>query len=87
MKVLAFSETAQTELMRLCDGGSVSMQGSLSAEIYQPAGRDAFSDVFRRCDFAVAPSQAGEGHDVEIIRCYPKCESCYYEAACVPKMR
>jgi single-stranded DNA-binding protein len=41
VKVLAFSETAQTELMRLCDGDAVSLQGSLSAEIYQPAGRDA----------------------------------------------
>jgi hypothetical protein len=32
-------------------------------------------------------TKAGEEHDVEIIRCYPKCESCYYEAVCVPKMR
>ena len=29
-------------------------------------------------------TKAGEGHNVEIIRCYPKC---YYEAVCVPKMR
>ena len=31
-------------------------------------------------------TKAGEGHDVEIIRHYPKNESPYYEAVCVPKM-
>ena len=31
-------------------------------------------------------TKAGEGHDVEIIRNYPKNESPYYEAVCVPKM-
>jgi hypothetical protein len=32
-------------------------------------------------------TKAGEGHDVEIIRYYPKYESPYYEAVSVPKMR
>ena len=32
-------------------------------------------------------TKAGEGHDVEIIRHYPKYESSYYEAVSVPKMR
>src|ERR1700720_841394 len=32
-------------------------------------------------------TKAGEGHDVEIIRYYPKYESSYYEAVSVPKMR
>jgi hypothetical protein len=32
-------------------------------------------------------TKAGEGHDVEIIRYYPKDESSYYEAVSVPKMR
>jgi hypothetical protein len=32
-------------------------------------------------------TKAGEGHDVEIIRYYPKSESSYYEAVFVPKMR
>ena len=61
VKVLAFSETAQTELMRLCDGDAVSFAGqSLGGNL--PAGRQRrqnFSDVFRRWDFAVAPSTKG----------------------------
>ena len=32
-------------------------------------------------------TKAGEGHDVEIIRYYPKDESPYYGAVSVPKMR
>ena len=31
-------------------------------------------------------TKAGEGHDVEIIRYYPKNKSPYYEAVSVPKM-
>jgi hypothetical protein len=30
-------------------------------------------------------TKAGEAHDLEIIRYYPKYESPYYEAVCVPK--
>lgn len=32
-------------------------------------------------------TKAGEGHDVEIIRYYPKDESSYYQAVSGPKMR
>jgi hypothetical protein len=31
-------------------------------------------------------TKADEGYDVEIIRYYPKHQSSYYEAVCVPKM-
>jgi single-stranded DNA-binding protein len=37
-KVVAFSESAQAELMRLVDGDSLAVQGSFRAELYQPEG-------------------------------------------------
>lgn len=37
-RVTAFSESAQAELMRLCDGDACSVQGSFKAELYQPEG-------------------------------------------------
>ena len=37
-KALAFSESAQAELMRLADGDAVSVQGVLKAELYRPEG-------------------------------------------------
>jgi single-stranded DNA-binding protein len=37
-KVLAFSETAQAELMRLTDGDALSVQGALKAETYEKDG-------------------------------------------------
>jgi single-stranded DNA-binding protein len=37
-RVTAFSETAQTELLRLGDGDSVSVQGAMRAEIFRPDG-------------------------------------------------
>jgi single-stranded DNA-binding protein len=37
-RVIAFSETAQAELLRLGDGDAVSVQGSMKAEIYQRDG-------------------------------------------------
>jgi Single-strand binding protein family len=39
-KVLAFSETAQAELMRLCDGEAVSVQCAFKVDIYTPPGRE-----------------------------------------------
>jgi hypothetical protein len=36
-KVLAFSESVQTELLQLSDGDAVSLQGPLKAEIYRRA--------------------------------------------------
>jgi single-stranded DNA-binding protein len=38
-KTLAFSETAQAELLRLSDGESLSAQGRLTAEIYTKDGQ------------------------------------------------
>jgi single-stranded DNA-binding protein len=38
VRLVAFSETAQAELLRLKDGDSVSAQGVLKAEIYTPTG-------------------------------------------------
>jgi single-stranded DNA-binding protein len=37
-RITAFSESAQTELMRLTDGDSLSAQGQLKAEIYTKEG-------------------------------------------------
>jgi single-stranded DNA-binding protein len=37
-KVLAFSETVQSELMRLTDGDALSVQGALKAETYEKMG-------------------------------------------------
>jgi single-stranded DNA-binding protein len=37
-KVVAFSESAQAELMRLGDGDAVSVQGSFQVELYTPDG-------------------------------------------------
>jgi single-stranded DNA-binding protein len=42
-KVLAFSETVQSELMRLTDGNALSMQGALKAEIYEKNGATRLS--------------------------------------------
>jgi single-stranded DNA-binding protein len=39
--VVAFSETAQGELLRLGDGDAVSVQGAMKAELYQPDGGPA----------------------------------------------
>jgi single-stranded DNA-binding protein len=38
IRLVAFSETAQTELLRLREGDSLSVQGALKAEIYKPEG-------------------------------------------------
>jgi single-stranded DNA-binding protein len=40
-KVVAFSDSAQAELMRLVDGDAVSIQGVFKAELYQPEGGEA----------------------------------------------
>ncbi len=40
IKLLAFATDIQDELLKLCDGDSVSCQGALSAEIYAPPGRE-----------------------------------------------
>jgi single-stranded DNA-binding protein len=37
-RVTAFSESAQAELMRLCDGDACSIQGAFKAELYKPEG-------------------------------------------------
>jgi single-stranded DNA-binding protein len=37
-RATAFSETAQSELLRLGDGDSVSVQGALKVELYRPDG-------------------------------------------------
>ena len=37
-KVVAFSESAQAELMRLVDGDSLAVQGSFRTELYHPDG-------------------------------------------------
>jgi single-stranded DNA-binding protein len=37
-RIVAFSDTAQAELMRLGDGDGVAVQGALKAELYQPDG-------------------------------------------------
>ena len=37
-KVIAFSETAQSELMRLKDGDALSAQGTLKISVYERAG-------------------------------------------------
>ncbi len=37
-RVLAFSDTAQAELLRLDDGDAVSVQGALRAEVYSKDG-------------------------------------------------
>jgi Single-strand binding protein family len=37
-RLVAFSETAQTELLRLHEGESLTIQGSLKAEICRPEG-------------------------------------------------
>jgi single-stranded DNA-binding protein len=42
-KVLAFSETAQAELMCLTDGDALSVQGTLKAETYEKDGVTKFS--------------------------------------------
>jgi single-stranded DNA-binding protein len=44
-KVLAFSESAGAELLRLGDGDAVSAQGQLKAELYE---RDGETRLFRR---------------------------------------
>jgi single-stranded DNA-binding protein len=38
VRVTAFSESAQAELMRVGDGDALSVQGSFKAELYQPDG-------------------------------------------------
>jgi single-stranded DNA-binding protein len=38
IRIVAFSETAQTELFRLREGDSLSVQGALKAELYKPEG-------------------------------------------------
>jgi single-stranded DNA-binding protein len=40
-KIVAFSETAQADLLRLDDGENLSVQGGLKVEIYTPAAGDA----------------------------------------------
>ena len=40
-RVTAFSDTAQTELLRLGDGDALSVQGALKAELYRPDGGEA----------------------------------------------
>jgi single-stranded DNA-binding protein len=42
-KVLAFSETVQSELMRLTDGDALSVQGALKAETYEKDGASRLS--------------------------------------------
>jgi single-stranded DNA-binding protein len=37
-RVMAFSESAQVELMRLSEGDACSVQGSFKCELYQPDG-------------------------------------------------
>jgi hypothetical protein len=39
-KVVAFSDSAQAELMRLVDGDAVSIQGAFRAELYHPEGSE-----------------------------------------------
>ncbi len=41
VRFVAFSESAQAELMRLDDGDSVSVQGPLKAELFTPEGGEA----------------------------------------------
>lgn len=43
MRFVAFSESAQAELLRLDDGDSLSIQGSLKAEIYEKDGEPRIS--------------------------------------------
>jgi single-stranded DNA-binding protein len=38
IRIVAFSETAQTELLRLREGDSLSVQGAFKAELYKPEG-------------------------------------------------
>jgi single-stranded DNA-binding protein len=38
VRAVAFSESAQAELMRLADGDAVSVQGAFKAELYRPDG-------------------------------------------------
>jgi single-stranded DNA-binding protein len=40
-KVMCFSESAGSELMRLNDGDALSVQGAMRAELYRPDGGDA----------------------------------------------
>jgi hypothetical protein len=40
-RMIAFSESAQAELMRLGDGDACSVQGSFKAELYRPDGGEA----------------------------------------------
>jgi single-stranded DNA-binding protein len=42
-KVLAFSESAQAELMRLTDGDALSVQGALKVEEYEKEGQNRVS--------------------------------------------
>jgi single-stranded DNA-binding protein len=42
-KVLAFSETVQSEQMRLTDGDALSVQGALKAETYEKDGATRLS--------------------------------------------
>jgi single-stranded DNA-binding protein len=42
-RVTAFSESAQSELMRLTDGDALSVQGALKAETYEKDGATKFS--------------------------------------------
>ena len=42
-KALAFSETAQAELMRLTDGDALSVQGAFKAETYEKDGMTKLS--------------------------------------------
>ena len=40
-RIVAFSDTAQAELMRLGDGDACSVQGNFKAELYRPDGGEA----------------------------------------------
>jgi hypothetical protein len=55
-KVVAFSETAQSELMRLVDGDSLAVQGSFR-ELYQPEGGEARVSLNIIADRALALRQ------------------------------
>jgi single-stranded DNA-binding protein len=56
-KVVAFSESAQSEIMRLVDGDSLAVQGSFKAELYTPDGGETKLSLSIIADHALALRQ------------------------------
>lgn len=64
VRVTAFSESAQAELMRVGDGDALSVQGSFKAELYQPDGGEtklSLSGSSARASPAAERAQGSQG--------------------------